>query len=374
MQPYNVEVFDRDFNFIHNYTIEEFEYNEDYLTLPETTIFMSYNPNVTRGCYITVFNSKERYSGVITTVTISANYNGYMNVGFKSFIAMLNASRFLDVAYINTYAQTHSLESYIYENIKHLYIDGLTYNGEVYGDIDTDLIIPGLEISLISNTLNWSIGLYRQSEGDLIDYQKVSYIDDLIIPAMKIYQIGCYVEFDFKLKKIKMKIGKKTNTPIVVETSLPNVYNTVLAQKDTANDVNTVDLAMTVSDETWNFTWYKNIYGEWSGDIEDRSLPVVYDQMEIQGYNMQTGQIGQSVYDMLVEHYGGSNKDNNSVELTVNNDDPLATMFNLGDSAEIIINDTVYTSIYTGKTKAKTTTLIFGTQRMDLTKILKRRI
>ena len=374
MQPYNVEVFDRDFNFIHNYTIEEFEYNEDYLTLPETTIFMSYNPNVTRGCYITVFNSKERYSGVITTVTISANYNGYMNVGFKSFIAMLNASRFLKVDDIRTYAQSHSLESYIYDNIKHLYLDGLTTEAEFLGEPDTDLIIPGLELSIITNTYNWEIGLYRDGEGDYEDYQKVSYIDGLIIPAMKLYQVGCYVEFDFKLKKIKVKIGKKTSTPIVVETSLPNVYNTVLAQKDTANDVNTVDLAQTCSDPEDPGTYYKDIYGHWSGSKVNRSLPVVYDQMEIQGFNMETGKRGQSVIDMLIDHYGGSNKDNNNVELTVNNDDPLATMFNLGDSAEIIINDTVYTSIYTGKTKAKTTTLIFGTQRMDLTKILKRRI
>ena len=375
MQPYNVEIFDRDFNFIHNYTIESIDYQEDYLTLPETVVFMSYNENVKRGNYITVFNDLERYNGVITSVTASAKYDGFMNVGFKSFISLFRASLALYVKNVTSSSSRSPLENVIYSLLKLLYISGFIIDVEYP---DPEMIIPGLSLSIISETYNWNIGLYSQMSDDYDGYQKVSVIDDLIIPAMKLYNIGCYADFDFKNKTISVTIGKKTNTVLTIETDLPNILNVNMSQKNTAEDVNSVDVLPLNNDEAvdpviYSGPFFKHYDGSWSRSSTDRILPPIYDQLY---YTLEEsdGKRDQDISQMLVASYGGSEENNNLIEIVVKNDDPLATSFTLGDEADIIINDTVYRSIYTGKTKKKTTTLIFGTQRIDLTKQLIRRI
>lgn len=377
MQPFNVEIFDRDFNFIHNYTIESIEYHEDYLTLPETVVFMSYNENVKRGHYITVYNDEERFSGVITSVTASANYDGFMNVGFKSLIALFRASFAMRVKEISQYATNHSLESLIYQYINKYYVLGDMPDGH-----DVEMEVPGLILTKLTDTYNWNIGLVADMEYDYDGYTMVSLIDGLIIPAMEMYKIGLYVSFNFQAKTINIEIGVKTNTPIIVEANLPNVLNVNYNTKDIRDDVNTVCVMCGTGD--WNVDpqfateYYKNTQGIWSGDATDRILPPIYSEMvyndPVATYNpngdIMTG--GQDVLQMLVQNFGGTSDDNN-IEVTVANDDPLATMFKLGDTVNIIINDTIYTSIYTGKDKTTVTKLIFGTIRLDLTKILKRR-
>ena len=377
MQPFNVEIFDRDFNFIHNYTIESIEYHEDYLTLPETVVFMSYNENVKRGHYITVYNDEERFSGVITSVTASANYDGFMNVGFKSLIALFRASFAMRVKEISQYATNHSLESLIYQYINMYYVLGDMPDGH-----DAEMAVPGLILTKLTDTYNWNIGLVADMEYDYDGYTMVSLIDSLIIPAMEMYKIGLYVSFNFQAKTINIEIGVKTNTPIIVEANLPNVLNVNYNTKDIRDDVNTVCVMCGTGD--WNvdpqfaIEYYKNTSGVWSASTTDRILPPIYSEMvyndPVATYNpngdIMTG--GQDVLQMLVQNFGGTSDDNN-IEVTVANDDPLATMFKLGDTVNIIINDTIYTSIYTGKDKTTVTKLIFGTIRLDLTKILKRR-
>lgn len=385
MQPFNVEIFDRDFNFIHNYTIESIEYHEDYLALPETVVFMSFNENVKRGNYITVYNDEERFSGIITSVTASAKYGGFMNVGFKSLIAVFRASFRLFVnkgTDITTYAQTHSLESFISQYITQIYVNGRYPNYEV----DDELKIPGLSVTTISNTLNWNLGLVSDMEYDSDGATMISMIDDLIMPAMEKYKIALYIDFNFKAKTISIQIGIKNNNPITIEADLPNVLNVTYNTKDYKDDVNTVYTKCNTSD--WNVDpvfddplWYKHSDGTWSQDPTGRILPPVYAELyynsNVEAYNPNVGTPprvgGQDFMQMLVQEFGGTN-DDNCIELTVANSDPLATMFKLGDAVNIIINDTIYTSIYTGKDKTNVTKLIFGTIRLDLTKILKRRI
>ena len=378
MQPFNVEIFDRDFNFIHNYTVEDIEYHEDYLTLPETVVFMSYNENVKRGNYIRAYNDEERYEGIITSVTASAKYDGFMNVGFKSLIALFRATFVMRVAEISQYATNNSLEKLIYDYVRKYYVLGDMPDGH-----DDEMQVPGLSLTIISNTYNWNIGLVADMEYDYDGSTNVSLIDSLIIPAMEMYKIGLYVDFDFQAKAISIEIGIKNSTPITVEANLPNILNVDYNAKDNRDDVNTVCVMCGTGD--WNvdpqfaIEYYKNTHGVWSGDPTDRILPPIYSEMvynePVATYNpngaIMTG--GQDVLQMLVQNFGGTQDDNN-IEITVKNDDPLAYTFALGDTAKIILNDTEYISIYTGKDRKNgATTLIFGTIRMDLTKILKRR-
>ena len=366
MQPFNVEIFDRDFNFIHNYTIESIEYHEDYLALPETVVFMSFNENVKKGHYITVYNDEERFTGVISRVTASAKYNGFMEVGFKDFISLLTITFAAQVTNISSFAQTESLEYWIRYNIVRYFV-----MGQIGPYLDPDLAIPGLDadnITLLTSTKNWNIGLVNDMEDDYSDEKKMNLIDDIIIPAMKYYKIGCYTRIDFQNKSISIDIGIKNNNPLTIETSLPNIFNVNYTTKDMTNDVNTVICHCTDDGSLGNDydeIYYKHTDGSWSKSRTGRLLPVILEMM----YYTQD----QDIIQMLVAEFGGSPTDN-CVEITVANSDPLATMFKLGDAVNIIINDTIYTSIYTGKDKTNVTKLIFGTIRLDLTKILKRRI
>ena len=70
MRPFNVEIFDRNFNFIHNYTVENPVYRYDYLTPVENTVTISFNKNVAVGQYIIISNTHRRYEGVISSVQI----------------------------------------------------------------------------------------------------------------------------------------------------------------------------------------------------------------------------------------------------------------------------------------------------------------
>ena len=77
MKPYEVEIFDRNFNFKFNALLDEkdFSYKFDAIspeknTIPITSDFkpsaLSTEPRAPRGWYIRIFRDDEEYKGVIT--------------------------------------------------------------------------------------------------------------------------------------------------------------------------------------------------------------------------------------------------------------------------------------------------------------------
>ena len=70
-----------------------------------------------------------------------------------------------------------------------------------------------------------------------------------------------------------------------------------------------------------------------------------------------------------------SNKYDNYIELTCANDDSLInpTSLKVGQVTNVISNGVVYPTILTGRRVGDNTTLIFGTIRLELTKLLKER-
>ena len=64
----------------------------------------------------------------------------------------------------------------------------------------------------------------------------------------------------------------------------------------------------------------------------------------------------------------------NLIELTMANDDGLMKpeQMEFGQQVEIISDGVAYRSILTGRERGKNTKLVFGTVRLDLTKILRR--
>ena len=64
----------------------------------------------------------------------------------------------------------------------------------------------------------------------------------------------------------------------------------------------------------------------------------------------------------------------NLIELTMANDDGLVKpeQMEFGQQVEIISDGVAYRSILTGRERGKNTKLVFGTVRLDLTKILRR--
>ena len=72
----------------------------------------------------------------------------------------------------------------------------------------------------------------------------------------------------------------------------------------------------------------------------------------------------------------GSIEYNNLIELEMLNDDSLVNPYSMevGQVVNVISDGASYNSILTGRKIGQTTTLIFGTVRLDLTKRLKRGI
>lgn len=71
----------------------------------------------------------------------------------------------------------------------------------------------------------------------------------------------------------------------------------------------------------------------------------------------------------------GKNKYTNLIEVEVLNDDLLIVprQLKIGQVVSVISDGTVYSSILSGRKTDSTTTLIFGTVRLELTKLLKGR-
>ena len=68
MSLYNVEIFDRDFNFIENTTVETVKYKEDYLDPEKSKVTLVVSPAVQRNYFIRLYGSGEEFTGIISEV------------------------------------------------------------------------------------------------------------------------------------------------------------------------------------------------------------------------------------------------------------------------------------------------------------------
>ena len=373
---YNVEIFDRDFNFIHNYTIMQPTYAYDYLSPQENTITISYNKNVKIGQYVRIFNASRKYEGVISATQVISD--GFMDVKYKPLISMLSHIMFLNDLTQSGGTYAKALEDVLKDEITNFYVNGITSypygNAAFQYPADNLQKITGLTVSKLTTTSFWTLGL----DGNVNDTNgyKTNWwagdIMDLIVDAMKVYKIGVYMSLDVVNKKVYCQIGiKNASTVRRIETDLPNVLNRNVVLSDVTDAPNKVMMYWeTAYDYTTKRIFYRHSDNSWSSTNTDRLTPVIEDVWYL-GNTPGTATTEEATVEELKGKYKVT-ENTNLIELTMVVGDDTYAGLQIGDIVEVIVDDNVYQSMFTGYKESDTMVLTFGMLRMDLTKIIRR--
>lgn len=358
MRQYNVEIFDRSFNLLCHTNAEIEEYSEDYLS-PETNEVEVFNCNASKGDFIRIKNRQNEYFGIITS--IESQSEKMMTITYGSFLKLFDTDILFDT---DLQGGTISLEQTIANIITRMFIS----------NSDSEMNINGLSVTTHGSTSDWGFNLKSDTEGK--HHCIINFYDVIVARSLEKYDVVIRVIPNVQQKTIQLIVGKITDGIVKIESDLQNVVEKNIIIKETNNDVNKL-----VVFNTENYTsvrvYYLHPDGRYDMNNSNRITPVVQDikgtAPEMEGTTVK--KTFAKMADSEAAEVFGSINYNNLIELVVLNDDSLVKPYDLsiGQAVDICSKGNIYRSILTARTVAKQTTLTFGTIRLNLTKILKRR-
>lgn len=355
MKPYNVEIFTPSFFMVGNTNINEITYKEDYLSSDENSITILAMPGVEKQDYVRISRDDEEYAGVITEVSYGTNASKrLMTISYKPFLELLNTDILFDV----NAQENGTIEDYICDQITEMFIE----------NEDIEQNIRGLSVSTTSRTEGWYFHITPKDSGG--HYNIVNLVDSVIIPAMEKYSVLVKAKLDIQNKAIRITVGKVASGRIIIEADLPNIITKSITIKSVSADVNKL-VIYDASDYETKRVYYLHPDLSYNTKNEDRMTPVVSEITSIspeEGSSFEAAAI-KTAYDKFANL-----SFSNLIELTMIKGDALVKpeQIEFGQVAQIISDGVSYSSILTGREIGKQTKLIFGTIRLDLTKILRR--
>lgn len=354
MQPFNVEIFDRSFNLIQHYNVGAIDYNYDYLSTVENSILIEFNENVQKGDYIRIVNNTDSYFGFISSIAVNESIQGFSEIRFKPFISLFDASVVFDTT---LQMSATSLEQTLADIITAYWIS----------NSDSDQNIYGLEVETLSTTTNWTFHITPDQKE--LDYAIINFTTALVRRSLTKYQIGLYAEPDFVNQKIKVQIGVKALATMYIEADLPNVIEKSIVVNETSVDINKL-VIYDQADLVTNVIYYKHPDGTYDTTDSNRIVPVIYGITSVSVAS--GGNFADAAQDAADKQFD-TDTYSNLIELTVQNEDEIVMPSSptIGQTVNVISNGTSYSSILTGVERSTKTKLIFGTIRLDLTKIIK---
>lgn len=357
MTPFNVEIFDRSLELKHHTNADAPVYSEDYLIPKASTVSIPYTPDVEKGDYVRIYRGELEFFGVVKVVTDAKLSHTVTQIEYEPFVSSFFSNEVLFDTTLQGSQQ--SLEQTIYDLIRVNWIA----NG------DTLQNVPGLQLQTISQTYNWDF--YITPSSKLSYLAIINLYDQIIMPALAKYKLGVYAVPDFTAKTITLRIGVVSNTPYYIEADLPSIISKNISLGETSVDVNKL-VVYNNDDVTQYVTYYKHPDRSYDQQDRDRITPVIYSIATVTPSEQEPFIMGaQRAADRQFDQASY----NNLIELTVLTDDPLVKPADLqiGQEVYVISGGQIYTSMLTGKTVGLTTTLIFGSIRLDLTQLIKER-
>lgn len=354
MQPYNIEIFSPSFELIQHYNSGEIDYEFDYLSTVENSVLIAFDENVEKGDYIRLINDEASYFGYITAIQVNETIQGFSEIRFKPFMSLFDVPILFDTT---LQGSATSLEQAIADYITAYFIN----------NSDTSQNIFGLEVETISSTMGW--GFHITSDQKDLAKAIINFMSSIIRRALTKYQVGLYIEPNFQTKKIKVSIGVKNYLPFYIEADLPSIIEKSIIINETNEDLNKL-IIYNQADLVTNVIYYKHPDGSYDTNNTNRIVPVIYGMTSV---SVAEGETFASVAKDAADKQFDVDSYSNLIELRLSNDDELILPKNLqiGQLVYVITNGASYGSILTGIEKGTTTKLIFGTIRLDLTKILK---
>lgn len=357
MKVYNVEIFSRSFVLRGHTNVEEVEFTEDYLS-PDSNQVTLLNVDASLGDYIRISADDVEYFGIISSVT--SRDEELVEITFESFLTLFDTDCMFDTDW---QGGSTSLEQTLANLITNMFIS----------NSDTSMNVTGLSVVTTSTTSGWGFNLKSDTEN--MHHCIINLLNVLIIRAMEKYRVRIKVVPDIQNQTITLRIGRNTADAVTVEADLPNVISKNVVIKETNNDVNKL-VVYNTENYTTTRVYYLHPNGTYNTTNSNRIIPVV---QEIRGTAPErngdtiTKTFAQMADSEAAEVFG-SIEYNNLIELEMLNDDSLIKPYQMevGQVVNVISDGVSYISILTGRKIEQTTTLTFGTVRLDLTKILRR--
>ena len=240
--------------------------------------------------------------------------------------------------------------------------------------------IPGLSVTYDTET-EWNfliepdIKVDEESGETPIPYAVVNLLNDLIIPAFEQHLIRITSVVNEELASIMLTIGIEDGTAMI-EADLPNVIEKKITLAQTSMTTNKL-VIYDKADLVTNIVYY--LHPDYSYDTtnDDRITPVVYEIATAEAKEATEEEpavtFEEAAATVADDKFGGI-EFNNLIELTVLNDDNMIKPYDMkiGFSVSVLSEGKIYHSILSGRQVKKTTKLIFGLIRMDLTKKIQR--
>ena len=353
MKPYNLEVFDRQFNLLAHTNVEEVTIDYDYLKPNDSEVVARVAmDDLFIGAYIRFTRDETELFGVVTSID-KADDPLLTNIGFQPFPAALFSTEIL----FDTDKQgSVALETVIADLITASWIS----------NTDTSQNVQGLSVTTSSTTLSWGMNLKSDTEGMhhcIIDFYEV-----LISRALAEYGIAIQTAANIENGTISLTVGKVTATQ-TIEADLPNVFEKTLLINEASKNTNKLDVYNT-ENYTTVITYYKHTDGTYDTTNTDRITPVVREIGTASADDNNT--FPQNAASVAASVFGEVTY-NNLIEITCKYEDTLIEPKNIkvGTVVSVISNLVAYASILTGyKLSDNVITLIFGSIRADLTKLI----
>ena len=386
MKPFNVEIFNREFELLAHTNVDDIKIDYDYLkpndselvirltgfydtfaaqavidensggllrtmSIPELEGLMD---AVGVGAYIRLQRDDTDIFGVITSVT-TADDQLLTKLGIQPFPAAIFST---EILFDTDQQGTVALETVIANQITASFINSS----------DTIQNIPGLSVTTTSSTISWGMNLKSDTEG--MHHCVIDFYDVLIRRALEEYGIAIHTSVDFQNDTIDLTIGKVVGTQ-TIEADLPNVFEKTFLINESSKNTNKLDVYDTANYTTVR-TYYKHTDGTYDTTNNNRLYPVVREigtatADENNTFIVNADAVAASVF--------GEVTYNNLIEIKCLYDDALILPMNLdiGSVVTVIHEGNAYTSIMTGyQLEDNVINLIFGSIRADLTKLIRR--
>lgn len=360
MRLYSIEIFDKTIEYRSNSLVDEFNYKYDYMDPEKVKINLLPNVAVELGDFIHIFNDYEDYIGIVEQ--IKEQDDGIKEVTYIDVMSLFDIQTIIDINYM-----TGNLEQYIADRIKALYIN----------NPDSLMNLP-LEVRTTTSTSTWKIDVEPMDE-ELTSLAEVNMFDDIILPAFTSYDIVVSASINLNSKKITISIGKNTSDTKYIEADLPNILEKNVVINQIKKQINKV-IVFNQDNYAQTITYYLHPDGSYNTSNTNRLTPVNYEYAEakretrkrdgveiVTSFADNANKKAQAIFE--------KNKYDNLIELLILNDDELIKPkeLKIGQKVIVLSDDVLYGSILTGIEVEETTKLIFGTIRLELTKILKGR-
>lgn len=384
MKPYNVEIFNRQFELLAHTNVDDIVIDYDYLSpndsdleirltgfydtfaaqavIPEggmlralsITALEGLMDAVGVGAYVRLQRDDTDIFGVITSITTS-NDALLTKVGIQPFPSAIFST---EILFDTDHQGTVALETVIANLITASWIS----------NADTLQNIPGLTVTTTSSTVAWGMNLKSDTEG--MHHCIIDFYDVLIRRALEEYGIAIHTSVDFQNGAINLTIGKVVGIQ-TIEADLPNVFERTFLINESSKNTNKLDVYDS-ADYTSTIIYYKHTDGSYDTTNNNRLYPVV---REVQAVEVEEESTFADAAASAAASVFGEVTYNNLIEIKCLYDDELIRPkeLKIGSVVTVIHEGQAYTSIMTGyQLENNVINLIFGSIRADLTKLLRR--